>query len=194
VLTIPAGRRLWRGGRDQASLGRELEDHLSPNPSINLGHRPRLRPHYAAVATTKAAGWPRSPALAEPYSPSRTNLDHSGVGRAWLLIVPVSAFAHHVRLGPVRWQGVLPRCARAGAGSDRAGVASFRVPGMVRAGQAGAGRADTRCQQVRNASFHGQSGLIFRVRWRACRTRRAGMCHSRWRSVPGSASFSPSQS
>ena len=47
------------------------------------------------------------------------------------------------------------------------------------AGQAGAGRACRRCQQVRNASFHGQSGLILRTRWRAWRTRRAGMCQSR---------------
>jgi hypothetical protein len=37
----------------------------------------------------------------------------------------------------------------------------------------------SRCQQVRNASFQGQSGLIFRIRWRAWRTMRAGMFHSR---------------
>jgi ABC-type proline/glycine betaine transport system ATPase subunit len=43
------------------------------------------------------------------------------------------------------------------------------------AGQAGAGRAQSRCQQARNASFHGQSGLIFRTRPRACRASRAGM-------------------
>ena len=59
------------------------------------------------------------------------------------------------------------------------GCASFRVAGVVRAGQAGAGRAQSRCQQVRNASFQGQSGLIFRTRTRACRARRAGMCQTR---------------
>jgi hypothetical protein len=45
---------------------------------------------------------------------------------------------------------------------------------MVRAGQAGAGRAHSRRQQVRNASFQGQSGLILRMRSRACRASRAG--------------------
>jgi hypothetical protein len=53
---------------------------------------------------------------------------------------------------------------------------SMRVAVMVRAGQAGAGRAQSRRQQVRNAWFHGQSGLIFRTRSRAWRARRAGMC------------------
>ena len=35
------------------------------------------------------------------------------------------------------------------------------VAGVVRAGQAGAGRAHSRCQQVRKASFQGQVRLIF---------------------------------
>jgi hypothetical protein len=39
--------------------------------------------------------------------------------------------------------------------------------------------ADSRCQQVRNASFHGQSALILRTRWRAWRASRAGMCQIR---------------
>ena len=73
----------------------------------------------------------------------------------------------------------LSRCARARTGSDRAGVASFRVAWMVRAGHDGAGMAEMRCQQARNAFFHGQSRLIFKVRRRAWRTSLAGMCHNR---------------
>jgi hypothetical protein len=59
------------------------------------------------------------------------------------------------------------------------GVSSFRVAGADGAGQAGAGRAQSRCQQARNASFQGQSGLIFRVRSRAWRASLAGMCQTR---------------
>ena len=76
-------------------------------------------------------------------------------------------------------RAVLPGGARVRTGSDRAGHASFRVAGVVRAGHAGAGRAHSRCQQAMNASFQGQSGLIFRTRWRACRASRAGMCQTR---------------
>lgn len=50
------------------------------------------------------------------------------------------------------------------------------------------------CQQVRKASFHGQSRLIFRIRFRAWRTSRPGMPQIRQRSVPGSASRSSSWS
>ena len=46
-----------------------------------------------------------------------------------------------------------------GAGSDCAGAVSFRVAGAGVAGQAGAGRAHSRCQQARNASFQGQVRL-----------------------------------
>jgi transcriptional regulator with XRE-family HTH domain len=59
------------------------------------------------------------------------------------------------------------------------GLVLLSCRGMARAGQAGAGRAPSRCQQVRNACFHGQSGLIFRTRSRACRVSRAGMCQIR---------------
>jgi hypothetical protein len=45
------------------------------------------------------------------------------------------------------------------------GWSSFRSAGCAAAGQVGAGsRAQSRCQQVRNASFQGQSGLISRTR------------------------------
>jgi hypothetical protein len=66
-----------------------------------------------------------------------------------------------------------------GTGSDCAGAASFpgRRDGV--AGQAGAGRAHSRCQQTRKASFQGQVRLIFRTRARAWRTSRAGRLSSR---------------
>ena len=70
----------------------------------------------------------------------------------------------------------VPGCAPA---PTAPGCVSFRVAGVVRAGQAGAGRAQSRCQQVRNASFQGQFGLILRMRSRAWRARRAGMCQTR---------------
>ena len=53
------------------------------------------------------------------------------------------------------------------------------VAGMVRAGQLGAGRARSRCQQVVNASFQGQVPLTLSTRLRACLTSRAGRCSSR---------------
>jgi hypothetical protein len=56
------------------------------------------------------------------------------------------------------------RSARGGTGSDCAGVASFPGRGDGVAGQAGAGRADSRRQQVRKASFQGQVRLIFSTR------------------------------
>jgi len=66
-----------------------------------------------------------------------------------------------------------------GTGSDCAGAASFpgRRDGV--AGQAGAGRAHSRSQQARNASFQGQVRLIFSTRERAWRTSRAGRLSSR---------------
>ncbi len=96
-----------------------------------------------------------------------------------LLVVLVPGFGSVVCLVSGDGRAVVPGGARVRTGSDRAGQASFRVAGMVRAGQAGAGRAHSRCQQVRNASFQGQSGLIFKMRSRACRASRAGMCQTR---------------
>ena len=66
-----------------------------------------------------------------------------------------------------------------GTGSDCAGAASFPGRGGGVAGQAGAGRAHSRCQQARKASFQGQVRLIFRMRARAWRTSRAGRLSSR---------------
>jgi hypothetical protein len=56
--------------------------------------------------------------------------------------------------GRVMRPGV-PGCAPA---PTAPGWSSFRVAGVVRAGQAGAGRAQSRCQQVRKASFHASRG------------------------------------
>jgi len=71
------------------------------------------------------------------------------------------------------------RRARVRTGSDRAGRASFRVAGIVRAGQVSAGRAQSRCQQARNASAHGQSALTDKTRWRAWWASFAGRCQTR---------------
>lgn len=96
-----------------------------------------------------------------------------------LLIVLVPGFGSGVGLLSPVGQVVVARGARVCTGSDRAGRSSFRVDGAVRAGHAGAGRAHNRCQQVRNASFQGQSGLILRMRSRAWRASRAGICQIR---------------
>lgn len=62
---------------------------------------------------------------------------------------------------------VVPRGARVRTDSDRAGVVLLSCSWGGCAGQAGAGSAQSRWQQMRNASFQGQSGLIFRMRCRA---------------------------
>jgi hypothetical protein len=106
------------------------------------------------------------------------NLDHPGAGRVWLLIVLVSVFDFHVRFrgsAGVRDDPGVPGCAPV---PTAPGWPPFRVAGMADAGQAGAGRAEIRCQQVTNASFHRQSRLILRVRRRAWRTSLAGTFHS----------------
>ena len=96
-----------------------------------------------------------------------------------LLIVLTPGFGCGVCLA---WRGGrvvapgVPGCAPA---PTAPGCASSPVAGADGAGQTGAGRAQSRCQQVRNASFQGQSALIFRTRSRAWRASRAGMCQIR---------------
>ncbi len=60
-----------------------------------------------------------------------------------------------------------------------AAAASFPGRGDGVAGQVGAGRAHSRRQQARNASFQGQVRLIFSMRARAWRTSRAGRLSGR---------------
>jgi hypothetical protein len=66
-----------------------------------------------------------------------------------------------------------------GTGSDCAGGGLLSGSKGRVAGQEGAGRAHSRCQQVRKASFQGQVRLIFSTRARAWRTSRAGRLSSR---------------
>ena len=109
---------------------------------------------------------------------SSTNLDDSGAGWDWLLIVscPFSAVLSGW-LVPGGW-AALP---------DVLGWHRFRLCRAVSfpgrrggvAGQAGAGRAHSRCQQARNAPFQGQVRLIFSTRARAWRTSRAGRLSNR---------------
>jgi hypothetical protein len=70
-------------------------------------------------------------------------------------------------------------CPGAARFRPRLDYASYRIAGMVRAGQVGAGRARRRGKHVRDASFQDQSGLILRVRSRAWRASQAGMCQIR---------------
>ena len=74
---------------------------------------------------------------------------------------------------------VLPDVLGAAPAPTAPGRPPFRVAGDGVAGQAGAGRAHSRCQQARNASFQGQVRLIFSTRARAWRTSRAGRLSSR---------------
>jgi len=99
--------------------------------------------------------------------------------RLWLLFVLGPVFELHVRFGSGWWRGVLPGVPGASPASTRPECVSFHVAGAVRAGQLGAGRAQSRFQQVRKASFQGQSGLILRIFLRAWRARRAGRCQIR---------------
>ena len=108
----------------------------------------------------------------------RFSLDDSGCWRGWLLIV-LRRFSAVVSGSQVPAGGVAARCARGGTGSECAGAGSFPGGRDRVAGQADSGRAHSRCQQVRKASFQGQVRLIFSTRARAWRTRRAGSAHSR---------------
>ena len=96
-----------------------------------------------------------------------------------LLIVPLPGFGWSVCLAGGGGRAAVPGVPGCAPAPTAPGWSSFCVGGVVRAGQAGAGRAQSRCQQVRNASFQGQSGLMVRVRCRAWRARRAGMCQIR---------------
>ena len=104
----------------------------------------------------------------------RINLDDSGCRRGLLLIV-LCRFSAVV----AGWRvAVLPDVLGAApTPTAPGGLLPGRGDGV--AGQAGAGRADSRCQQARNASFQGQVRLIFSTRARAWRTSRAGRLNSR---------------
>jgi hypothetical protein len=103
----------------------------------------------------------------------------SQAGRTWLLFVLAPVFDLRVCLPSAGWQARLPGVPGFAPVPTAPGLSSFRVGGVIWAGQPGAGRLQSRCQQVRNASFQGQPGLILRIRLRAWRTRRAGRCQIR---------------
>jgi hypothetical protein len=129
-----------------------------------------------------AAGWfggSLMGAVALNGASKDVSLDDSGASRGWLLTVLCRVFRPWCLAGGFPAGGGAPDVLGGGTGSDRAGAGSFpgRRDGV--AGQAGSGRAHSRCQQVRKASFQGQVRLIFSTRARAWRTSRAGSAHSR---------------
>jgi hypothetical protein len=93
--------------------------------------------------------------------------------------VLVPGFGCGVCLGGVGGRVVVPGVPGCAPAPTAPGCVSSPVAGVAGAGQVGAGSAQSRCQQVRNASFQGQSVLIFRTRSRAWRASRAGMCQTR---------------
>jgi hypothetical protein len=99
--------------------------------------------------------------------------------RVWLLFVLVPVFDLHVLLASGGRQARVPGVPGSAPAPTVPGCSSFRVDGVVRAGQVGAGSAQSRCQQVMKAVFQGQPGLILRILLRAWRTSRAGTCQSR---------------
>ena len=84
-----------------------------------------------------------------------------------LLIVLLPGFGCDVWLAAGAGRAVVPGVPGCAPAPTAPGRSSSRAAGMVCAGQAGAGRAQSRCQQVRKASFQGQSRLMARVRCRA---------------------------
>ena len=92
-------------------------------------------------------------------------------------VVPV--FGGFVWSAGFRRVAVLPDVLGAAPAPTAPGRASFPGRGDGVAGQAGAGRAHSRCQQVRKASFQGQVRLIFSMRARAWRASRAGRLSNR---------------
>ena len=89
------------------------------------------------------------------------------VSEVRLLIVPLPGFGVMSVLTVGAGRAVVPGVPGCAPAPTAPGWSSSRVAGMVCAGQAGAARTQSRCQQVRNASFQGQSGLILRMRCRA---------------------------
>ena len=103
----------------------------------------------------------------------------SQAGGASLPSVLEPVFELHVRLFSAGRQARFPGVPGSAPAPTAPGCFSFRVGWIVRAGQAGAVRVQSRCQQVRKALAQGQSGLILRILFRAWRTRRAGRCQIR---------------
>ena len=133
----------------------------------------RMKPRRRDTRTTPYPGDYRNPKGPRHGLCAIQYLNDSGAGRGQLLIVlcrfSVVVSGSYVP-GGWRWRPVCPERAPA---PTAPGWSPFRLRGRG-GGQAGAGRAHRRCQQVVNASLQGQVRLIFSTRARAWRTRRAG--------------------
>ena len=145
-------------------------DLIQPKQARELHQRPvptSMQLVHTEVVTGRVRLWPG------------VNLDDSGCRRSWLLTV-LRRFSAVLsgRLVPGGWR-CCPMCSGRHRLRLRRGGPPFRVAGTGVAGQAGAGRAHSRCQQVRKASFQGQVRLIFSMRARAWRASRAGRLSNR---------------
>jgi hypothetical protein len=143
-------------------------------PVSNLINTPNMYSLIVAIL----AGLVGVVSLTETRANALIGLNDSGVGRGQLPVVlrRFSAVVSGSRV-PGGWRAA--RCARAAPAPTAPGRPPFRVAGAGVVCQAGAGRAHSRCQQARNASFQGQVRLIFSTRCRAWRTSRAGRLSSR---------------
>ena len=90
----------------------------------------------------------------------RTGLDDSGGGRVWVSRLVVPGFGPGIRFFVSAGVARCPMCPGQHRLDPRRGGPPSWVAEMVRAGQLGAGRLHSRCQQVTNASFQGQVRLI----------------------------------
>jgi hypothetical protein len=164
--------RDWGGAAGQHMLalyGKAHGDLQPDNIVLPVGPQPEVDKYQLIDLSAYSAAAPLS------RDPS---LNDSGVGRGQLPVVSrrFSAVVSGSRV-PGGWRTA--RCARAAPAPTAPARPPFRVAGTRVAGQAGAGRAHSRCQQARNASFQGQLRLIFSTRARAWRTSRAGRLSSR---------------
>jgi len=174
---------LTEGGPVEISVPRDRDSSFEPK--IVAKRQRRLSGVEDMVISLSAKGLTHGEIaahLAEVYgarSPSSRSASMSQAARRSLLFVLGPVFELHVRFNSGGWHRVLPGVPGAAPASTWPGCVSSRVVGTVRAGQLGAGRTQSRFQQVMKASFQGQSGLILRILLRAWLTSRAGRCQIR---------------
>lgn len=183
LIPLHAGTDKYITGQSLSLQSRNQRRSTRPNLDWRLACR-RLRSgkpprsgHAVYRRGCAARRWPLMTETAISGMPALASM--SQADRVWLLFVLVPVFDLHVRLGSGGRQARVPGVPGSAPAPTVPGCSSFRVAGIVGAGQVGAGSAQSRRQQVMKAVFQGQSGLILRIFLRAWRTRRAGRCQSR---------------